>query len=47
MNPKIMKDEIQNILYGKSGNSQKTLIRTVADYLRASEGASTLVKKDQ
>ena len=47
MNPKIIKDEIQNILYGKSGNSQKTLIRTVADYLRASEGASTLVKKDK
>lgn len=47
MNQKVIKDEIQNILYGKSGNSQKTLIRTVADYLRASEGTSTLVKKDK
>jgi hypothetical protein len=47
MNYKAIKDEIQNILYGKSGNSQKTLIRTVADYLRASERASTLVKKDK
>jgi hypothetical protein len=47
MNYKAIKDEIQNIIYGKSGNSQKTLIRTVADYLRASERASTLVKKDK
>ena len=47
MNYKAIKDEIQNILYGKSGNSQKTLIRRVADYLRASERASTLVKKDK
>ena len=47
MNYKAIKDEIQNIIYGKSGNSQKTLIRTVTDYLRASERASTLVKKDK
>jgi hypothetical protein len=47
MNYKPIKDEIQNIIYGKSGNSQKTLIRTVADYLRASERTSTLVKKDK
>lgn len=47
MNYKAIKDEIQNIIYGKSGNSKKTLIRTVADYLRASERASTLVKKDK
>ncbi|WP_396217962.1 hypothetical protein [Flavobacterium sp.] len=47
MNYKAIKDEIQNIIYGKSGNSQKTLIRTVADYLRASERTSTLVKKDK
>jgi hypothetical protein len=47
MNYKAIKDEIQNIIYGKSRNSQKTLIRTVADYLRASERTSTLVKKDK
>jgi hypothetical protein len=47
MNFKAIKDEIQNIIYGKSGNSPKTLIRTIADYLRASERASTLVKKDK
>ena len=47
INNKAIKDEIKNIIYGKSGNSQKTLIRTVADYLRASERASTLVKKDK
>lgn len=47
MNYKAIKDEIQNLLYGKSGNSPKTLIRTVADYLRTSERASTLVKKDK
>lgn len=47
MNYKAIKDEIQNIIYGKSANSQETLIRTVADYLRTSERASTLVKKDK
>lgn len=47
MDSKLIKDETQNIIYGKSSNSKKTLIQTVADYLRTSERASTLVKKDK
>lgn len=47
MDIKIVKDELQNIIYGKSKNSQKTLIQTVASYLGASQTASGMVKSDK
>lgn len=47
MNIKAIKDELQNIIYGKSEDSQRTLIQTIASYLRASERASNLVKNDK
>lgn len=47
MNNKAIKDELQNIIYGKSENSQRTLIQTVASYLRASESSSNLVKNNK
>jgi hypothetical protein len=47
MDIKIVKDEIQHIIQGKSQNSQRTLIQTVTSYLRASQRASTMVKNDK
>ena len=34
MDIKIVKDELQNIIHGKSETGQKTLIQTIASYLR-------------
>jgi hypothetical protein len=47
MDIKIVKDELQNIIQGKSGFSQRTLIQTVASYIRASQTASSMVKNDK
>lgn len=47
MDIKIVKDELQNIIQGKSETSQSTLIQTIASYLRASQSASTMVKSDK
>lgn len=47
MDIKILKDELQYIIQGKSQNSQRTLIQTIAGYLRASQRASTMVKDDK
>lgn len=47
MNYKAIKDELQNIIYGKSEVGQRTLIQTVASHLRASESTSHLVKGDK
>ncbi len=47
MNNNAIKDELQNIIYGKSENSKRTLIQTVASYLRTSQRTSALVKKDK
>jgi hypothetical protein len=44
MNKKAIKDELQNIIFGTSKNSQRTLIQTIACYLGTSEGSSALVK---
>jgi len=47
MDIKIVKDELQHIIQGKSQNSQRTLIQAIASYLRASQRASTMVKDDK
>lgn len=47
MDIKIVKDELQNIIQGKSGTSKRTLIQTVASYLGASQTASSMVKNDK
>jgi len=47
MDIKIVKDELQHIIQGKSQNSQRTLIQTIASYLGASQTASTMVKNDK
>lgn len=41
------KDELQHIIYGTKPDSQKTLIQTVASYLRANEDTSTVAKNDK
>ena len=47
MDIKIVKDELQNIIQGKSGISERTLIQTIASYLGASQTASSMVKNDK
>ncbi len=47
MDIKTVKDELQYIIQGKSKSSQKPLIQTIASYLRASQGTSTMVKNDK
>lgn len=47
MDIKIVKDELQNIIQGKSRTSERTLIQTIACYLRTSQRASTMVKDDK
>ena len=47
MDIKIVIDELQNIIQGKSGTSQRTLIQTIASYLGASQTASSMVKNDK
>lgn len=47
MDIKVIKDELQHIIQGKSQNSQRTLIQTIASYLRTSQRASTMVKDDK
>jgi Serine/Threonine/Tyrosine Kinase found in polyvalent proteins len=44
---KKLKDELQNIIRGKSGTSQKTLIQTVANYFRRSQAASPMGKENK
>jgi hypothetical protein len=43
----MVKDELQNIIHGKSETSQRTLIQTIASYLRASQGTSAMVEDDK
>ena len=47
MDIKILKDELQNIIHGKSGISKISLIQTITSYLRASQRSGTLVKNDK
>ena len=47
MDIKIIKDELQDIIQGKSGNSQKTLIQAIACYLGTSQRASTMAEDDK
>lgn len=47
MDINFIKDELQHIIQGKSQNSQKTLIQTIASYLGASQTASSMVKIDK
>ena len=47
MDIKIVIDELQNIIQGKSGTSQRTLIQTIASYLGTSQEASSMVKNDK
>lgn len=47
MNIKKAKDELQDIIHGKSENSQGALIQTIASYLRASQGTSAMVENEK
>ena len=47
MDIKILKDELQNIIHGKSRISEISLIQTITSYLRASQKSSTLVKNEK
>ena len=47
MDIKIVKDELQNIIQGKSENSERTLIQTITSYLRTSQSSSGMVKGDK
>jgi hypothetical protein len=47
MDIKIVKDELQNIIQGESETGQKTLIQTIASYLRGGKGASAVVENDK
>lgn len=47
MDIKIIKNELQNIIQGKSGTSQRTLIQTITSYLGTSQRTSTMVKDDK
>ena len=47
MDIKILKDELQNIIHGKSGISKISLIQTITSYLRASQKSGTLVKNNK
>jgi hypothetical protein len=47
MDIKIVKDELQNIIQGKSENSERTLIQTITSYLRTSQSTSGMVKGDK
>ena len=44
MKYKEIKDELKNIIQGKSQTSHGTLIQTIASYLGRSQETSTLVK---
>ncbi len=41
------KDELQNIIQGKSSNSQDALIQTIACFLRTSQSTSGMAKNDK
>ncbi|MEC4003435.1 hypothetical protein OX283_002095 [Flavobacterium sp. SUN052] len=43
----MIKDELQHIIQGTSKNSQRTLIQTIASYLRANENSSFVAKNDK
>lgn len=47
MDIKTVKDELQNIIHGKSDSGQKTLIQTIANYLGGSQRTSTMAKSDK
>ncbi|MCZ8196322.1 MAG: hypothetical protein O9267_01795 [Flavobacterium sp.] len=47
MDINFIKDELQNIIQGKSSTSERTLVQTIASYLRASQTASPMVKNDK
>ena len=47
MDIKIVKDELQHIIQGKSNSGERTLIQTITSYLRASQKSGTLVKNDK
>lgn len=43
----MIKDELQHIIFGTKQDSQKTLIQTVASYLRTNESPSFVAKNDK
>ena len=47
MDINFIKNELQNIIQGKSRASERTLIQTIASYLGASQTASSMVKIDK
>lgn len=47
MDIKSIKDELQNIIQGKSISCQGTLIQTITNYLRTSQGTSSMAKNDK
>ncbi|MCX6173045.1 MAG: hypothetical protein NT048_09455 [Flavobacterium sp.] len=47
MDINFIKNELQNIIQGKSRASERTLIQTIASYLGASKTASSMVKIDK
>ena len=47
MDIKIVKDELQNIIRGKSETSKETLIQTIAHYLGASQRTGIMVENDK
>lgn len=47
MDIKSVKDELQNIIQGKSNSSEGTLIQTIANYLGTSQRTSSMAKNDK
>ena len=44
MDIKIVKNELQHIIQGTSNSGERTLIETIAIYLRTSSGTSSMAK---
>ena len=47
MNKKAIKDELQNIIFGTSKNSQRTLIQTIACYLKDGETSGRSIEDEK
>ena len=47
MDIKIVKDELQHIIQGKSNSGERTLIQTITSYLGASQNTSQVVENDK
>ena len=44
MDIKIVKDELQHIIQGKSNSGERTLIQTITSYLGTSQNTSAVVE---